>query len=76
MFDLELPGVEGSERRGFVVFMQKTVPLHQPLHARPRAGVVLYGLPRVSSGRAEVEDEVPIGLPRPSEFELSNAACS
>ena len=23
MFDLELPGVEGSERRGFVVFMQK-----------------------------------------------------
>ena len=42
VFDLELPGVEGSERRGFVVFMQKTVPLHQPLHAR--AGVVLYGL--------------------------------
>ena len=23
VFDLELPGVEGSERRGFVVFMQK-----------------------------------------------------
>ena len=23
MFDLEFPGVEGSERRGFVVFMQK-----------------------------------------------------
>jgi len=23
VFDLELPGVKGSERRGFVVFMQK-----------------------------------------------------
>ena len=44
MFDLELPGVEGSERGGFVIFMQEAVPLHHPLHARPRAGVVLYGL--------------------------------
>ena len=44
VFDLELPGVEGSERGGFVIFMQEAVPLHHPLHARPRAGVVLYGL--------------------------------
>ena len=26
--------------------------------------------------RAEIEDEVPFGLPRPSEFEQPNAACS
>ena len=31
-------------------------------------------MPIVSSGRAEVEDEIPIGLPRSSEFELPNAA--
>ena len=42
MFDLKLPGVEGSERGGFVIFMQEAVPLHHPLHARPRAGVVLH----------------------------------
>ena len=40
MFDLEFPGVEGSKRQGFVIFMQKTVPPHQPLHAR--TGVIIH----------------------------------
>ena len=40
-----------------------------------REGAVL-SVPRVSSGRAEIEDEVPNGLPRPPEFEQPNAACS
>ena len=40
------------------------------------AGIFTQSVPRVSSGRAEIEDEVPIGLPRPPEFEQPNAACS
>ena len=40
------------------------------------AGIFTQNVPRVSSGRAEIEDEVPFGLPRPSEFEQPNAACS
>ena len=40
------------------------------------AGIFTQSVPRVSSGRAEIEDEVPNGLPRPPEFEQPNAACS
>ena len=29
MFDLEFPGVEGSKRRGFVIFMQK---MYRPIN--------------------------------------------
>ena len=36
---------------------------------------VSENVPLVSSGRAEVEDEVPIGSPRSPELELPNAAC-
>ena len=38
------------------------------------AGIFAQSVPRVSPGRAEVEDEVSIGLPRPPELELPNAA--
>ena len=38
------------------------------------AVIFTQDVPLVSSGRAEVEDEVPIGLPRPPELELPNAA--
>ena len=38
------------------------------------AGIFAQSVPRVSPGRAEVEDEVSIGLPRSSKLELSNAA--
>ena len=38
------------------------------------AGIFTQNVPLVSSGRAEVEDEVPIGLPRSPELELPNAA--
>ena len=40
------------------------------------AGIFTQNVPLVSSGRAEVEDEVPPRLPRSSELELPNAACS
>ena len=39
------------------------------------ARIFTQNVPLVPSGRAEVEDEVPLGLPRSPELELPNAAC-